>query len=126
MGTRRPIWRCEQAAAGLGWDFPQSKAEKIEFLVQTFRGETEEAEEHQVQLRVVLSAKANLEKQAKVQKTLEGLLSKKNLVRDQFLAGNMNPQRYIPIGVLVAHEKLAAVGATEELVIGAATASTRL
>lgn len=63
---------------------------------------------------------------AKVQETLEGLLSKKNLVRDQFLAGNMNPQMYIPILVLLAHEKLANVGATEEAVSAAATASARL
>jgi len=64
--------------------------------------------------------------QAKVQETLESLLSKKNLVRDQFLAGNMNPQMYIPIRVLMAHEKMSAVGATEETIARAATASTRL
>lgn len=62
----------------------------------------------------------------KVQETLESLLSKKNLVRDQFLAGNMNPQMYIPIRVLIAHEKMAAIEATEEQVATAATNSTRL
>jgi len=66
------------------------------------------------------------ELQAKVLSTLESLLSKKNLVRDQFLAGNMNPQMYIPIRVLMAHEKMVAIGATEETVTKAATSSTRL
>merc|ERR1719174_139587 len=64
--------------------------------------------------------------QAKAQEALESLLSKKNLVKDQFLAGNMNPQMYIPIRVLMAHEKIAALGATEEQIAKAATASTRL
>lgn len=63
---------------------------------------------------------------AQVQQTLESMLSKKNLVRDQFLAGNMNPQMYIPIRVLMAHEKMSAIKATEEQMISAATASTRL
>mmetsp|Transcript_9227 Transcript_9227/g.17493 ORF Transcript_9227/g.17493 Transcript_9227/m.17493 type:complete len:519 (-) Transcript_9227:229-1785(-) len=61
-----------------------------------------------------------------VQEALEAMLSKHNLVRDQFLAGNMNPQMYIPISVLLAHEKLGSVGATEASVIAAATRSTRL
>lgn len=63
---------------------------------------------------------------AMIEKVLESLLSKKNLVSDQFLAGNMNPQMYIPIRVLMAHEKVVAMGASEEAVIAAATASTRL
>jgi len=61
-----------------------------------------------------------------VQEALEAMLSKHNLVRDQFLAGNMNPQMYIPISVLLAHEKLSSIGATEASVIAAATRSTRL
>jgi len=64
--------------------------------------------------------------QTKVQETLESLLSKKNLVRDQFLAGNMNPQMYIPIKVLMAHEKVIASGATEDIVAEAATKSAKL
>jgi len=63
---------------------------------------------------------------AKVQETLEGLLSKKNLVRDQFLASNMNPQMYIPVKVLLSHDKLIAVGATQESLAKAAANSTRL
>jgi len=61
-----------------------------------------------------------------VQEVLESLLSKKNLVRDQLLAGNMNPQMYIPIRVLLSHEKLQTVGATAEMIAAAAKQSTRL
>lgn len=61
-----------------------------------------------------------------VQETLEVLLSKKNLVCDQFLAGSMNPQMYIPISTLLAHGRLEHIGATEEDVVAAATRSTRL
>lgn len=61
-----------------------------------------------------------------VQEALESMLSKKSLVRDQFLAGNMNPQMYIPIMTLLQHEKLQAVGATEAAVIAAAIRSTKL
>jgi len=64
--------------------------------------------------------------QAKVQESLEAMLSKKNLVRDQFLASNMNPQMYIPIFVLLQHEKLTEIEATVETVIAAATNSQRL
>mmetsp|Transcript_377 Transcript_377/g.543 ORF Transcript_377/g.543 Transcript_377/m.543 type:complete len:391 (-) Transcript_377:84-1256(-) len=64
--------------------------------------------------------------QEKMQESLEAVLSKKNLVRDQFLAGNMNPQMYIPITILLQHEKLLEIGATAEAVIIAATNSTRL
>lgn len=60
------------------------------------------------------------------QGALESLLSKKNLVRDPFLAGNMNPQMYIPISVLLAHEKLQAAGATVDSVLAAAKKSARL
>jgi hypothetical protein len=60
------------------------------------------------------------------QEVLEALLSKKNLVKDQFLASNMNPQMYIPIHVLLAHDKLAAVRATEESIMEAAKRSGRL
>lgn len=64
--------------------------------------------------------------QAKVQEGLESLLSKKNLVRDQFLASNMNPQMYIPLRILMSHDKMKALGATEEHLAAAATASHKL
>jgi hypothetical protein len=60
------------------------------------------------------------------QEVLEALLSKRNLVKDQFLASNMNPQMYIPVHVLLAHDKLAAVGATEEAIMEAGKRSGRL
>lgn len=62
----------------------------------------------------------------KVQSALESLLSKKNLVRDQLLAGNMNPQMYIPIQILITHDKLNQAGATKEAIIKAAERSTKL
>merc|ERR1719420_2616015 len=63
---------------------------------------------------------------AAVQDTLENLLSKKNLVRDQFLASNMNPQMYIPIHILLAHERLQELDASEEAVSAAAEQSGKL
>lgn len=61
-----------------------------------------------------------------MQDALESLLSKKNLVRDQFLAGSMNPQMYIPIHVLLTHSRLVEVEATEELVVAASRRSAKL
>mmetsp|Transcript_40950 Transcript_40950/g.117633 ORF Transcript_40950/g.117633 Transcript_40950/m.117633 type:complete len:518 (-) Transcript_40950:75-1628(-) len=61
-----------------------------------------------------------------VQDILESMLSKKNLVRDQFVAGNMNPQMYIPIRTLLDHERLKAITATEAAVAAAAARSTKL
>eukprot|EP00927_Polykrikos_kofoidii_P054150 TRINITY_DN48623_c0_g1_i1.p1 TRINITY_DN48623_c0_g1~~TRINITY_DN48623_c0_g1_i1.p1 ORF type:complete len:399 (+),score=81.41 TRINITY_DN48623_c0_g1_i1:171-1367(+) len=66
-----------------------------------------------------------------VQEALELILSKKNLVRDQLLAGRMNPQMYIPIQVLLGHEKLQGLGSdggppTKEEIAAAAENSTRL
>lgn len=63
---------------------------------------------------------------ALVQEVLESILSKKNLVRDQHLAGSMNPQMYIPVGRLLENERLKGVRATEQAVIVAARRSTRL
>jgi len=65
-------------------------------------------------------------KMTEVQEALEAMLSKKNLVKDQFLAGNMNPQMYIPIITLLQHEKLKIAGATEAAIIAAANKSTKL
>jgi len=65
-------------------------------------------------------------KLAEVQDALESMLSKKSLVKDQFLAGNMNPQMYIPISTLLEHEKLKIAGATEALIVAAATRSAKL
>merc|ERR1719356_667703 len=62
----------------------------------------------------------------RVQEVLESMLSKKNLARDQYLAGNMNPQMYIPIGALLQHAQLQETGATQAAVVEAATRSTRL
>lgn len=62
----------------------------------------------------------------RVQEALEFMLSKKNLARDQFLAGNINPQMYIPIKALLQHEYLQNICATETAVVMAATRSTRL
>ncbi len=61
-----------------------------------------------------------------VQEVLESMMSKENLVRDQFLARNMNAQMDISIPILLSHAKLADVGATPELVVAAATRSARL
>mmetsp|Transcript_145501 Transcript_145501/g.464992 ORF Transcript_145501/g.464992 Transcript_145501/m.464992 type:complete len:531 (-) Transcript_145501:102-1694(-) len=61
-----------------------------------------------------------------VQEVLESMLSKKNLVRDQFLASSMNPQMYIHVHVLLDHERLKAVGATEESIVAAAIRSAKL
>lgn len=61
-----------------------------------------------------------------VQDALESILSKKNLVRDQFLASKMNPQMYIPIAVLLVHHRLQALGATHDQVAAAAAKSKRL
>ncbi len=63
---------------------------------------------------------------AAVQEVLESMLSKENLVRDQILALNMNPQMEISIPTLLSHVKLAEIGATPELVVAAATRSARL
>mmetsp|Transcript_28744 Transcript_28744/g.52374 ORF Transcript_28744/g.52374 Transcript_28744/m.52374 type:complete len:383 (-) Transcript_28744:195-1343(-) len=63
---------------------------------------------------------------AVVQEVLEYLLSKKNLVKDQLLASSMNPQMFIPIGVLAGHEMMKSVGASEELIAAAADKSTKL
>uniref|UniRef100_A0A7S1FJZ4 HTH La-type RNA-binding domain-containing protein n=1 Tax=Noctiluca scintillans TaxID=2966 RepID=A0A7S1FJZ4_NOCSC len=61
-----------------------------------------------------------------VRSILEALLAKKNLVRDEFLAGNMNPQMFIPVEILVQHEQLKALGATADQVVEAAKASARM
>lgn len=66
-----------------------------------------------------------------VQEALEFILSKKNLVRDLLLAGRMNPQMYIPIQVLLGHEKLQGLGSdggppTKEEIVAAAESSARL
>lgn len=61
-----------------------------------------------------------------VQETLESMLSKKNLVRDGFLASSMNPQMYIDIEVLLEHERLKIIGATEETIVEAAVRSAKL
>jgi len=63
---------------------------------------------------------------AVVQEALEAMLSKKNLVKDPFLASSMNPQMYIPVRVLLGHERMQALGATEEAVIDAASRSAKL
>lgn len=41
---REPLWRCEHASVGLGWDYPLSKAEKKELLLLTFAAEEERLE----------------------------------------------------------------------------------
>jgi len=64
--------------------------------------------------------------QKSVQEVLESMLSKKNLVRDQFLASKVNPQMYISIDVLLDHDRLKSVGATAEAIVEAATRSSRL
>lgn len=61
-----------------------------------------------------------------VQQTLESMMSKKHLVKDPYLAGSMNPQMYIPMQVLIAHERLQKIGATEEQIVIVASRSTRL
>ncbi|CAJ1461318.1 unnamed protein product [Effrenium voratum] len=61
-----------------------------------------------------------------IQEALESILSKKNLVKDQFLASKMNPQMYIPISVLLLHPRLQALAATPEQVVAAAAKSKRL
>lgn len=61
-----------------------------------------------------------------IQETLESMLSKKGLVKDQFLASKMNPQMYIPISVLLLHDRLQILGATKEQVAAAAAKSKRL
>lgn len=63
---------------------------------------------------------------AKVQAALESILSKKNLVKDPMLAGHMNPQMYVPIMVLLRHDKLFALGADEASLIAAAEQSQKL
>eukprot|EP00397_Hematodinium_sp_SG-2012_P010431 GEMP01010546.1.p1 GENE.GEMP01010546.1~~GEMP01010546.1.p1 ORF type:complete len:520 (+),score=152.67 GEMP01010546.1:254-1813(+) len=62
----------------------------------------------------------------KVQEALEGLLSKKNLGKDPYLRSAINPQMYLPLITLVAHEKMVELNATEEEVIEAALRSHRL
>lgn len=62
----------------------------------------------------------------KTQEVMEQILSKKNLVRDQLLAGNMNPQMYIPIRILINHDSLVKVSATPESVMAAADKSQKL
>jgi len=62
----------------------------------------------------------------KIQDALESLLSKKNLVKDQFLASKMNPQMYIPIPVLLSHHKLTNLETTAEEAVAAASRSKRL
>eukprot|EP00928_Gymnodinium_smaydae_P098887 TRINITY_DN92_c1_g2_i1.p1 TRINITY_DN92_c1_g2~~TRINITY_DN92_c1_g2_i1.p1 ORF type:complete len:414 (+),score=83.91 TRINITY_DN92_c1_g2_i1:148-1389(+) len=61
-----------------------------------------------------------------VQDILESMLSKKNLARDQYLASCMNPQMYISVECLLAHEQLASANATAEDVVSAAEKSTKL
>jgi len=61
-----------------------------------------------------------------IQEVLESMLSKKNLVKDQFLASKMNPQMYIPISVLLLHHRLQSLKATTEQVAAAAAKSKRL
>jgi len=70
--------------------------------------------------------KSNKTREEKIQDVLESLLSKKNLVRDQFLASKMNPQMYIPIPVLLSHNKLTALETSTEEVVAAASRSKRL
>lgn len=62
----------------------------------------------------------------KTQEAMEKILSKKNLVRDQLLAGNMNPQMYIPIRILINHDALVTVSATPESIMAAAEKSAKL
>lgn len=66
------------------------------------------------------------DRMSSIQEVLEGLLSKKNLVRDQTLASSMNPQMYISINILLMHEKLQALNASHEEVAAAAVRSKRL
>mmetsp|Transcript_55131 Transcript_55131/g.129072 ORF Transcript_55131/g.129072 Transcript_55131/m.129072 type:complete len:284 (-) Transcript_55131:93-944(-) len=61
-----------------------------------------------------------------VQKMLEYLLSKKNLVRDQTLASSMNPQMYVPITVLLAHDMIQQIHASKEDILAAASKSSKL
>jgi len=63
---------------------------------------------------------------SKVQAALESILSKKNLVKDPMLAGHMNPQMYVPIAVLLRHDKLFALNADEASIIAAAEQSQKL
>jgi len=62
----------------------------------------------------------------RVQEAVEMLLLKKNLGKDPYLRSAINPQMYIPVGTLTAHEKLRELNATEDLVIEAAKRSHRL
>eukprot|EP00392_Amoebophrya_sp_AT5.2_P011995 g12089.t1 len=59
-----------------------------------------------------------------LQETLEKLLSKKNLAKDQLLRGCINPQMYVPISDLVKHERLAKV--SEKEIFEAASKSQKL
>lgn len=61
---------------------------------------------------------------SELQEILESMLSKHNLVADAYLAGSMNAQMYIPVSVLLAHEKLSAI-ATQEKLLAAARNSAR-
>ncbi|CAK9089319.1 unnamed protein product [Durusdinium trenchii] len=61
-----------------------------------------------------------------IQDALEAMLSKKSLVKDQFLASKMNPQMYIPISVLLQHDRLQSLRATQMQVAAAAAKSKRL
>jgi len=62
----------------------------------------------------------------KVQEMVEMLLLKKNLGKDPYLRSAINPQMYIGVATLAAHEKLRELNATEDLVIEAAKRSHRL
>jgi hypothetical protein len=42
LNTRQPLWRFDHKCTGLGWDFPQSKAEKREFLLLSVLNESNE------------------------------------------------------------------------------------
>jgi len=61
-----------------------------------------------------------------LQDALESILSKKNLVSDQFLAGSMNPQMYIAIPFLLTHQKIRDMNATEADIAVAAERSSKL
>ncbi|CAD7943449.1 unnamed protein product [Amoebophrya sp. A25] len=76
------------------------------------------------EIATALPVSATPEKQS-LQETIEKLLSKKNLGRDQYLRGCINPQMYVSAAELAGHESL--VGRfSEEEVLDAATKSSKL
>jgi hypothetical protein len=59
LNTRQPLWRFDHKCDGLAWDFPQSKAEKREFLLLSVLNENKELKTDSADLKNEAAALLN-------------------------------------------------------------------